>query len=62
MTTGFNLKIIGAILKYTAEFMEKKPIVIDIPAETSIVDLTEYSLGTVQVVEANGKVTVTKLT
>jgi hypothetical protein len=54
--------MLGAILKDLATFMDKKPISTEVPDESSVVDLTEYGLGTVQVVYSKGVLTVTKLT
>lgn len=57
-----DLHFVGAIFKNLTAFYDKKPIVVDIPDETTVVDLTQYDLGTVRVTESKGQVTIQKIT
>jgi hypothetical protein len=52
--------MIGAVLSDVAAFEGKKPVTVEVPASSTVSDLSEYGLGKVRVDIASFKMTLTK--
>lgn len=55
-----SLRMIGAVLSDVAAFEGKKPVTVEVPASSTVSDLSEYGLGKVRVDIASFKMTLTK--
>ena len=54
------LKMLGAVMKDVGAFENRQDVTVEIPESTTTADLSEYGLGTVQVVEKGLTLVVTK--